>query len=559
MSGSGRYEDLGDDAPTADDLTPISPYAQPKPPRRESIIPPTRAQQVYPSGLVAKPVEEYLERDDALPIPGAENPGTPERETSQVGEIAAEVAAPRTPPPPPPRSRRWWIIGASIAVGVGVGVVAVALANGGGASPVPSESPTVVPSPDPLTPSFFDDGIADDEYPAPAPTRGTGFPDAFQMEDWVWDRVGPNWAVVIFSDSSYTTTSATMKGAVAYLASPEGQYFELVELPANASDGATIVSWHEDERTARIQYENGLKGGLLNLETGTVDATSFAMSTGRTNNVTFLTANAEGHEVWMAQGGEEGTEFRYFEWSPEGRWDRILAGQDDLVPGWASQVSSDQSAIAFEVYSDVDSAFASDRSKPPGEPQVVIYTVGTLKSNLAAPRPPAGAEYCAPAGWIDSGSLAFGCSTIDGAYTIYRLFLDGSTPAEPFTGYLTLWESIYDQDSYAVPDTPFVLTSAVEDSRIYAVQLVTETGPVTLATDDDPFMGRDILPVAFTRVGEGAYRLETLGGVVVGFDAASGTATPIVPAGTSSGTLLPRTYAFYNEGASPRPAYGPGD
>ena len=98
------------------------------------------------------------------------------------------------------------------------------------AAEVPTWGPSsvAVSTPQPTT-SAEPSPIAIADYPPLAPSRGAGFPVAYEMRDWVWDYVGAGWSLRSYSASAgvYSGTSPAASGAVLYLVGPHGETFEL--------------------------------------------------------------------------------------------------------------------------------------------------------------------------------------------------------------------------------------------------------------------------------------------------------------------------------------------
>ncbi|WP_297084386.1 hypothetical protein [uncultured Demequina sp.] len=213
------------------------------------------------------------------------------------------------------------------------------------AAPAPSASPVASPtataSVEPEDPRFDDspDGIADDALPALATERSDpylDYPLAHVIEDWVWDVVGEGWAVEVAAmQQEYFNDEFVQPTAVMYLVSPEDTHFELFELPERAWDDARVVSWREDQDVAMVWWarpdaERGRTGhgAAVDLATGELDDLAFGVYGESSEDIRFITANAQGDELWRAES-EAG--FKYYRWSD---------GADE--DGWVASALVDQ-------------------------------------------------------------------------------------------------------------------------------------------------------------------------------------------------------------------------
>jgi hypothetical protein len=417
--------------------------------------------------------------------------------------------------------------------------------------PTPTVSPSISESPSPSTSpsgpvSYFDDGIADDEYPAEATSRGVGFPDALQMEDWVWDRVGPNWALAMFGPDPEIPTSV----AAVYLISPEGVYFEVTALPSNIREYPTIVSWHEGTRSAGIQWRYRAEGGLLSLMDGSVSPMSFAMESGTSQSIGFLAANPSNREVWVAYG-LEWQDVRFYTWTESESWSALFGSNRDLVQT-GSPSSADGSKVLLEIAQVYDSGLASERSGDPGRPNLVIYNLNTGQDSFVEPLWPSDSNWCYLGGWIDDVSVSYNCwSDVSEENTTYRVFVDSNRPVQ-------IWDEVTDQGKIfegAVVDlegTPLEFVSESESTQIYEIRLLTDEGPVTVASYEDYLLRSGHPFGGVIEVAPGVFRVWTYDNVVLGIDATTGTVAPYLPARSPAGDdLLPRSYVFYDEGTTP--------
>ncbi len=550
--------------------TPISPYL---PPKRRSVLPKTPDIRVYPSGVVARPVEEYLVRDESAegaPPSGVAAPGdVPAGRQIEEPVAVAQGGGSRDSGGGGSVGGRFnggfgsWLgriprgalVGGVVVVAFGLGIGIMALAGGAGPSPSvgPSESPH--PLPNPTMVSYFDDGIADDAYPAAATWRGEGYPQALQMEDWVWDSVGPGWALVLFGRATGTDSSGgdAPPTPVVYLVSPEGVYFELAELPQKVADGPQLVSWHEADREARIVWDFASEGGLLDLTAGGVDETNFQMSSGRTYNVQFLAGNAAGDEVWMARGSD-GLENRFELWPNKSPWERILVGQNDLYLEWFTfPASPSGSAIALQVYSTADPAVASARSGPPGEPRLVVYSLDTGEDRFIRPQMPMAHPSCTYLGWIDDSSVGYACwDAATSTQTDYQLFVDGTDRVEPYEWPTPWFADISSGEIVQVPDSNLEVVGSPAGGTIIAVRLLTDSGPISLV--DAAMLGPEGGKIeSFDQVAPGVFRLVTWDAIVIGIDTRAATIGPtILPATPDGSPLMPHSYVFFGEASPPR-------
>ncbi len=233
-------------------------------------------------------------------------------------------------------SRKVWIGGgvAGVAVlAVGVGWALAGPGAGAQASPevkvtVTAESTDVAPivatagaeaAADPIEVVVDPDGIADDEYPEAAPTRTDpnaaleygneiSYPDALVMEDWVWDRVDEGWSVQVVSVPEFPGPEDWVQpAAVLYLISPEDVYFEVAELPERMWIEARVVSWVEDQEYVRVAW--GYFGGSaarIDMRTGAAEDIVFSSYGANATRTLFLSADADGNELWSATS-ENGT------------------------------------------------------------------------------------------------------------------------------------------------------------------------------------------------------------------------------------------------------------
>lgn len=440
----------------------------------------------------------YEQTEGQSPEPAVEYADYPIQNPSQ--ELPAEHEVPRLPAP---WYRRTWVIATAagvVVLGAGIGVIA-ALSGGGGAVAAPTSSPS--PSPTQASPSasaapvasLLDDGIDADEYPKAAKSAGAAYPEALVMEDWVWDRVGPTWALV--SVAHYDAAAGTASSTVIYLASPEGVLFDLAHID-QAGMVAQVVSWLPSERKARIQltpvsYEEEREGGaLLNLQTGALEQMAFTMAGGKSRSESFQAASADGAELWSAFD-DDYAERRFERWSPSGGWQRVLSDAD--LAQWTAVSSQDGSVVAVEIASSVDSGFASGRSGQPGEPVIVVYDVSTGGQAVLRPSYEGGGDsWCGLAAVSNEGDPIITCWQDGGERTLWAKVADGRplTELSPTDlQALQLQSALYDATTATLADEGVTLVSAASDSQVYEVTVDSGGSPVTVlkAGSDVPFGG----------------------------------------------------------------------
>jgi len=526
----------------------VSPYLKPDKPERRSVIPPSQESVVLPSGRVARPAEEYLMADRSET--SGDEGGVDEERGPDVGEPGWPVKAAGDDSgdePQGPGGVPRWVLWVALG-GVAAGILTAALAGGFGGGSTPGETTSPTASATPIVLGHFDDGIADSDYPPPLAWRGEGYPEARVMEEWVWDRVDSDWAIVLFAAESGASDTA-LPTPVAYLVSPEGVYFELSELPGRVADGATLVSWHEDERTARIVWDQGTRGGLLHLESGEVEDTSFGLTAGRTKDIQFLAANADGREIWSAWG-LDGLETRFYSWTAEAAWEWILSSQEDLHVEWyVNPTSPDSSAVALQIYTIADSLVASERSLPPGVPNMVVYSLETGEDDRFIPAVPYTEPNCWFTGWIDTTSVGFSCwDDVADVQADFRVYVDGSGRVEEYDGSGPWYSHLIGNETVQHPTEPVVLLVDPDTAGVVGVRVLEDTEAVTVVDLDTHLGGFGHTISTFDEVAPGVFRLVTTDNVVIGIDVEAAVIGPIIVATTPSGVpLMGRSYAFFNE------------
>ncbi len=217
---------------------------------------------------------------------------------------------------------------AAVAVFAGGSLAVMGALRGADVGPATHEGTPVIMSDAPLpTPQGGSDSPTSEqgkpitEYPPVAPSRGEGFPVAFEMRDWVWDYVGNGWSLQSYSASQGLDAKrhVTIPEATIYLVSPDGAAFELVTLPPEYSGAMRVASWQEDERGAHIVWDGDntadpavpAGAGVLDLTTGSVSPLVFSTPWGVSSTVTPLAASATGNELWAAFLGGHQRFYRY--------------------------------------------------------------------------------------------------------------------------------------------------------------------------------------------------------------------------------------------------------
>ncbi len=483
-------------------------------PRRRSLIPGASNEAPVPHDVHHGP--------QASEPSNADDQATEVYPSFVVEEPAPVQRAYRAPVQALPWFRRTWVLVTAAGVILLGAAIGITLALSGGpdqvaaptASPSPTEespspSATVVSAPQTL----LDDGIADDEYPPAAPRAGKGYPDALEMKDWVWDRVGPAWTLV--SVSNYDPSSRATGPTVIYLASPEGKLFDLVHVERQGTV-IQVVSWLTAERKARIQLtplsydESGKGGALVDLQTGAIENMVFSMKSGQSAIETFGAASASGAELWSGSDANYG-ERRFERWTAADGWNRVLT-ETDISP-WTWIASHDGSFVAAELYSTGDSGFASARSGPPGEPVFVVYDVASGSSKLVRPSYGSVAEgWCNLTGVTDKGAPVVLCWRPGSEQSRWASAAD-KTPLAPLSQEdlrgLQMPGSLYEVTRADLSGQGITLVSAASDSQVYEVDVDSggSSVPVLKAGTDVPYGGLSQLYAM--RVAEGVTLLRS--------------------------------------------------
>ncbi len=326
--------------------------------------------------------------------------------------------------------RRRRATGLATAAGAFVGVAIVA---GGSLAVVgllrtdalPADAPAVAMSqaptlPVPTSPSPELTTIS--EYPPVAASRGEGFPDAYEMRDWVWGYVAEGWSLDSYAVSKDPTVDKpnTVPAAVIYLVSPDGAAFELAQAAPEHSIGLRVVSWQEDARTAHLVWEGDVPagipagGGVLDLETGDLSPLVFATPWGESSTVKALAVSAKGNELWQAWLG---THQRFYRYGPTSGW--TVASVNDLEgvgdrtreSRWDTATAVDDVRLATKP----DSTAVLFEYRPwhdgPLE-EITVYRVDTdtlVASHLRFEFPIEPDVGCTMAGWEGHSGLSYDC------------------------------------------------------------------------------------------------------------------------------------------------------
>jgi hypothetical protein len=291
-----------------------------------------------------------------------------------------------------------------------------------------------------------------------------------------------------------------------------------------------------------------MRGGLLNLETGEVDDTSFGLTAGRTKDVQFLAANADGREIWSAWG-LDGLETRFYSWTPEAEWEWILPNQDDLHVEWfVNPTNPDSSAVALQVYSIADSLVASERSLPPGVPNLVVYSLDTGEDDRFLPAVPYVEPNCWFTGWIDVASVGFSCwDDVASVQDDFQVYVDGSGRVEEYDGSGPWYSHLMGSESVRHPTEPIELVVDPDTAGVVGVRVLEDAEAIAVL-DQTHLGGTGHSISTFDEVSPGVFRLVTTDNIVIGIDVETATVGPTIPAMTSSGIpLMARSFVFFGE------------
>ncbi len=315
-------------------------------------------------------------------------------------------------------------LGATLVVVAGVFGVQ-ALRGGGESSPAPpvTSAPTVVADPTlgpvdaPL--GALDDGIADDEYPPLLPPIAPGYPEAHEMRNWVWDKVGPRWAVVIYSEGVYWDVDLRDVGpAGIYLMSPEGEYFQIADVRDRKRDGLAVLTWREDAHEITV-VSNSWAGGphyVVNLDTGKFTPLTITRDGRASDEVKLLGASGAGAELWSGFWSDVDAPGSGFDrWDPANGMVPVSdVGREVFAPFSWSLLTGDGQGVVLGVHDVGDSTFTGNDSGPVGQPRFLVYDLDSAKTTLVKPaylsdRLPCYRDYY-DFDWGPEGSVLLACN-----------------------------------------------------------------------------------------------------------------------------------------------------
>ncbi len=450
------------------------------------------------------------------------------------------------------------------------------------AQPEPVDPTTTKPQAQPTThrprPTFdhadltgyFDDGIAADEYPPESPWRGSGYPAARVIEDWVWDRVGPNWAVVLYNADGDEGPDVI---PTLYLVSPEGVHFlldDVDELSRNnpgvaAARRQTVVAlWREaagevvlssssrefDQIAAAVVDVRADEAKIPEAAPGSLPddgcATARAMRP--------IAGGAAGRELWgVAPCGRTGGgvddsgnywwgEFdTYVVWDPHTGWVKPPGAlQGVVMERWHGARSVSGSSVAIE-------RSLSDW------PRVLVYD---LDSNTTTTVDPPAADKMHVFGWFEGwvapGVLGYG--TDNWGPEPPACF---DVPVAPARQVEAREQCPYVGEAYAQgrdwhPNGwPITLVSDRQDKRVYEVDMTVGGKNVVVASQTDGLLRSGHEVTGLTELAPGVYRVTLSGGVIINLDTVTGESVVMVSARDSHGGVgLADTYVLYGEASS---------
>jgi len=290
------------------------------------------------------------------------------------------------------------------------------------AAEVPTWGPSSVagPTPQPTT-SATPSPMAIADYPPQAPSRGAGFPAAYEMRDWVWDYVGAGWSLQSYSASAgvYSGTSPAASGAVIYLVDPDGAMFELQEVAPEYSQGLRVVSWQAEARTAHIVWDGDHEaavpsgGAEIDLATGDILPIVFATPWGVSSTVAPVAVSAAGDELWEAWLGRHA---RFYRYGATDGWTvatvNDLDGIDDLdaQDRWGLASSGADTSIATRPDGATVLFERRTAGRVAGAPtQVAVYRLDTADYTKADAADGLSGD-CVVSAWVDARSVAYACS-----------------------------------------------------------------------------------------------------------------------------------------------------
>lgn len=511
-------------------------------PERRSLVPPSQELPVQGQGA-----EGEYDAGDGSEWPTEVMPAP--QETDDVHTREPDAAAPLSDDPAESSTHRaWfkapWFIGVAAGAGVvllGGGIAWAVMAAGGSeavaASETPSPSPSAspVPSPEPGIVTLLDDGIADEEYPPLAPSLGEGYPEAYEMQDWVWDKVGPGWALVSLGvgkqafDESFTGDVVSPDGV--YLASPEGALFSLVSMPLSDAE-LRVVSWLEDSRSARLYRadasESGDGGGgqLVDFATGELFDMSFTVADHASQSEGFIAASENNVELWSAYASydtQTWTQKAELEWwSEDTGWGEVPLSAG--VTPWGFYASPTGEWAFSEYYSQVDSKLASENSGPPGEPTLLAVHLTDMTTRVIRPDYSALVDpWCTLSGVTQEGTPLVVCYLAD-QEDVYEVPADGAVRLYA-GGEAPTWTAA----TVTSPDGSITATSALEDGSIYDLRVTVDGDEVVVARSGEGLPVNGLRAPVFRDAGDGLVLVTGVNGCTL-VDTRYGYAVPLLVA-----------------------------
>jgi hypothetical protein len=298
------------------------------------------------------------------------------------------------------------------------------------AAEVPTWGPSsvAVPTPKPTT-SAKPSPIAIGDYPPLAPLRGTGFPKAYEMRDWVWDYVGAGWSLQSYSASAgvYSKTSPAANGAAIYLVGPDGETFELQALAPEYAQGLRVVSWQQGARTAHIVWDGDHEAGVpaggaeIDLTTGKLLPIVFATPWGVSSTVALVAVSAAGNELWEAWLGQH---VRFYRYGAVDGWTVATAngldGIGDLgaADRWDLAASGGGTSIATRPDGATVLFERRTGGRASGAPsQIAVYDLDAADYTKAEVTEKLAGD-CAVSAWLDARSVQYVCSPAGEAHVV---------------------------------------------------------------------------------------------------------------------------------------------
>jgi len=421
---------------------------------------------------------------------------------------------------------------------------------------------------------YFSDGIAPDEYPPVAQSRGAGYPEALEMEDWVWDRVGPTWALVLYAGSPNVFASAPEFAKPELdLVSPEGVHFALPELTIPGNDWPMLASWREESREAVVTpngYGAGVGNYLVGLDSGAGEQVVLPRDYRGDDRCSQedwgypVGAGASGRELWGIGPcvASDGLEYElYFQWTASDGWVRAFPDPQDVSlrgftafprNGGATDVSPDGSSVVFQVTPIGDTWHPTGaRSGPEGVPRVLVYSLETGENRVTTPTFPA-SETDVPyyQGWFDSSTILFQAGGgRDDAGRSYGLSADGSPATQLVDPDASLTSALGRDASVSPNGWPFTLVSERSDYSVYEVRMTVDGREVVAASWRDYLRRQGERLTSAEELAPGVFRVTMEDGTVLGLDTVAGEVAPYVSARDGDGGLVTAsTHVFYGEG-----------